>query len=127
MTIKNFWFLLLSLSFLNSCALIFKPTKEEVKVATDPPGARMIVNGDTIGKTPATLYLKPDKPYNIEFFKAGYADTIEVVNNSWDYFWLILDLPIFLGGSVYTGPSGMADMYNTLDTDTVGIKMRKVE
>ena len=59
---------------LSGCATVTGGTgPQKIKVASDPPGAAIIVDGRQCGITPATLNLDRKVEHRIELEKAGYV------------------------------------------------------
>ncbi|MFT6219826.1 MAG: hypothetical protein ACJA02_000207 [Myxococcota bacterium] len=55
----------------NSCSFANKSTVT-VPMNSNPPGARIVIDGESYGKTPAFVSLKPNKNYKATFSKQGY-------------------------------------------------------
>jgi hypothetical protein len=66
--------LLISIIFLQSCSFFNKHTAE-VKIASNPSGALILVEGRSMGRTPAVIELPPKK-YSITLQKEGYGSAI---------------------------------------------------
>ena len=81
---------------LSGCGTLFNSKGGEVNFTSNPPGADVIVNGQTLGQTPVQLDLPQDETHQV---------TIKNANGQRDFFinreigttWLILDI---LGGLV---------------------------
>lgn len=59
---------------LSGCATITGGSgQQKVKVASDPPGARVVVDGRSCGVTPTTLSLDRKVNHRIQLEKSGYA------------------------------------------------------
>lgn len=58
MKLKNLIGLVVLILMTSSCATMFTGTKSKVLISSVPPGAKIIVNGEPKGTTPATLRLK---------------------------------------------------------------------
>ncbi|MFM7620827.1 MAG: PEGA domain-containing protein [Alphaproteobacteria bacterium] len=69
-----------SIIFSSSCSF-FNSKNSEVRINTNPQGARIIINGNDHGFTPATLNI-PAKKYFINLQKDGYGSAILEVD-SW--------------------------------------------
>jgi hypothetical protein len=66
----------------SGCATIVHGSTQSIAVNTDPPGARVMVNGQDHGATPTTLNLKRGRDHQIVFDLAGYQPvTINVEKN----------------------------------------------
>jgi hypothetical protein len=64
---------------LSGCATILKGTTDHITVVTDPPGARVSVNGEDKGVSPVTFPIASDQTASIQVTKDGYQ-TEEVEN-----------------------------------------------
>jgi len=92
----SFVAVLLSIAvFLAGCATLFANKTPEVRIASDPDGAKVYVNGDFMGNTPVKLQLASNKTYTIEFRKDGYQTKTYHLNNHVGGGWIVLDI---LGG-----------------------------
>ena len=81
--------------YLAGCATIVRGSDQDVRITSDPPNARVLVNGEDRGKTPTTLNLDTGRNHQIEFEKDGYiAETLNI-NNSFTIGW-----PIF--GNIFS-------------------------
>lgn len=58
--------------FLQNCATITNGSFQKIPVTSDPPGAKILVNGDVKGSTPLNLRLKKLKSHVIRIEKEGY-------------------------------------------------------
>lgn len=77
------------------CATIVRGSNQDVRVTSDPPNARVIVNGEDRGETPTTLNLDTGRNYQIEFTKEGMDS--ETVNVTQDF---TVGWPIF--GNIFS-------------------------
>lgn len=72
------------------CASIIDGRRESVSFSSDPPGAQIIINGKTMGVTPASIFLERsdyDKA-NVLFKKEGYQDQQAFIQTSLNmWFW----------------------------------------
>lgn len=71
----------------------------EVKFDSKPQGADVILNNQTMGKTPIKLKLKNDTDYNVVLRYSGYADYNAFVDSDISAGAIVTDI-IFLGGVV---------------------------
>lgn len=74
------------------CATIFKGSKEKVNFSSEPAGATIYLNGQSMGSTPTELTLQSKTSYNVEFRKKGYQNKTVVLSNSVGAGWIILDV-----------------------------------
>jgi hypothetical protein len=59
----------------SGCATMFTGSTQQLTVSSQPPGARVIVNGSYSGVTPVALLLKTEHDYGIILQREGYRDT----------------------------------------------------
>ncbi len=60
-----------------SCSSIFNGSQQDVEVKASESGAEIIINGNNMGKTPATIKLQRGKDHIVEIKKSGY-DTYRI-------------------------------------------------
>jgi hypothetical protein len=80
-------FLVLSSVLLTSCATIFNGTKQKISFTSVPSGAAVVVRGEQVAITPATVRIKRNTQ-TIVFVKEGYQTEVFNVNHntsSWFY------------------------------------------
>jgi hypothetical protein len=58
------------------CATMFTGSAQQVTVSSQPPGARVFVNGGYSGVTPVAVLLKTERDYTITLQREGYRDTV---------------------------------------------------
>ncbi len=61
------------------CATMFTGSVENVTVSSQPPGARVFVDGAYSGVTPMTLLLKTERDHMVALQHEGYRDTVSPV------------------------------------------------
>jgi PEGA domain len=59
------------LLFTQACSLV-SPSSTNISVVTEPPGARVVVNGNNVGMSPTVYPIKRDQPVTIMITKNGY-------------------------------------------------------
>jgi hypothetical protein len=59
----------------SGCATMFTGSMQQVTVSSQPPGARVMVNGAYSGVTPVALLLKTQHDYTLTLQREGYRDT----------------------------------------------------
>jgi hypothetical protein len=69
------------LLFSSSCAMMFGEKEAMVSIASQPPGANIIIEGKNYGQTPTTLKLEA-KNYSVSLIKEGYGAT-DIKLESW--------------------------------------------
>jgi len=72
MKLVRLFSLLILLSAASSCAMMFNDKNVDVSIASNPPGANILIDGRNYGRTPATLNLEP-RNYNVILTKEGYG------------------------------------------------------
>jgi hypothetical protein len=77
---------------LAGCATIFSPGPDPVAFGSDPQGAEVIVNGQSMGHTPVTLELRPEKTYTVTFRKDGYEPASVTLTTHVQAGWVVLDI-----------------------------------
>ncbi len=83
---------------LSGCATIMNGSKQEYRIASSPPQARITVDGRYTGMTPATLELDRDHEHTVRLELAGYAPaTVRVENTTSGWFWVNLLAPPLYG------------------------------
>jgi len=96
------FFTVFSLLFLFSgCATIFEGEFRDVKVNSEPAGAKIFINGEYYSSTPLKIELRPNKTYIIEYRKKGYKTITRRIKNQIGVGWVILDvvcgvIPVFV-------------------------------
>lgn len=86
--------MIVPLFFTAGCASIIKGTSQTVSFNSNPEGAEVIVDGNSLGVTPLSVSLAKNKYTNVTFKKDGYKsrsmviekrfDGIAVINVFWD-------------------------------------------
>jgi hypothetical protein len=84
--------LALAAAALMGCATIFRPGPDPVGFGSDPQGAEVIVNGQSMGYTPVTLHLRPEKTYAVTFRKDGYEPSTVTLTTHVQAGWVVLDI-----------------------------------
>ncbi len=106
--ISNFIILLIVL-LSASCATIFSGSRQQVAVSSNPPTARVFVNGqDAMASTPCYLDLKRKSKQNITLKKDGYEDVNLTIKGKFNATTLVN----FLGFGFF-GPIGIGIDYAT--------------
>jgi hypothetical protein len=57
------------------CATMFTGNSQQLTVSSQPPGARVLLNGGYSGVTPVALLLKTEHDYSVTLQREGYQDT----------------------------------------------------
>lgn len=74
--------LLLLVPYISACATIVRGSSQDVRITSDPPNARILVNNQDRGETPTTLTLDTSNNYQITFEREGYSsETVNVTQN----------------------------------------------
>ena len=64
---------------IGGCATMFTGNTQQLTVSSQPPGARVMVNGAYSGVTPVALLLKTEHDYTLTLQREGYRDTTGAV------------------------------------------------
>ena len=115
--LKTIYFVLL-LGYFSGCATLFGPDNHHLPISSEPSGAEIYVNGFRVGSTPMILNLKPDKSYNIEFKKEGFASTTTFLNTKIDAKWVVLDI---LGGIIPVVVDATSGAWNKFDQEAINV------
>lgn len=89
--------LLAFLSSLMSCASILRGTSQVINVTSEPPGAEVLFDGQSMGVTPLSVSLAKNKYSTIMIKKQGYKTQMKQINKRFDVVALI-------GTSSYSTP-----------------------
>ncbi|MFI5263894.1 MAG: PEGA domain-containing protein [Candidatus Kapaibacterium sp.] len=106
-----------------SCAAILSSDHAKLNVDSDPQGARIIVNGEAMGKTPAQLSLDKKKDQTIIFRLDGYENRTAVVASSAGVGWIICD--ILLGGLIGIVIDAATKSWDVLEKDSIKVTLEK--
>jgi hypothetical protein len=71
------------LATMGGCATVFRGDKQKVNVVTDPPGAKLDVDGKSY-TTPTNVVLKRNKPHTLTVTKQGYEGLTFTLKGNWD-------------------------------------------
>lgn len=104
---------------LSGCAAILSGTKQRVSFTSDPPGAQVVANGQTICTTPCSAELKKKNDYTIEIRKSGYAPGRAQLESSVGGGWIVAD--ILFGGLIGIAVDGLTGAWNSFDNDSVHV------
>jgi PEGA domain-containing protein len=61
------------------CATMFTGSVQQMTVSSQPPGARVFIDGAYTGVTPMTLMLKTERDHTVTLQHEGYRDTVSPV------------------------------------------------
>ncbi len=81
-----------SLLVLAGCGALFGSNPQNVRITSDPAGARVTVNGEDRGTTPLELRLPVDKSYRVAVEAAGYPAQSRDIQKSLSVGYLVLDV-----------------------------------
>jgi hypothetical protein len=68
----------------SGCATIITGSAQQMTVSSQPPGARVFVDGAYTGVTPMTLMLKTERDHAVTLQHEGYQDTISPVTREFN-------------------------------------------
>ena len=80
-----------------SCASILRGTSQVINVTSEPPGAEVLFDGQSMGVTPLSVSLAKNKYSTIMIKKQGYKTQMKQINKRFDVVALI-------GTSSYSTP-----------------------
>jgi len=113
----------LALLFFGGCATIMHGTKQDISIASDPPGAKAIINNISV-TTPSTIPLQRKHTYRVEISKPGYESKTARVDKNFSA-WYLVNIPFIsvaggLIGLIIDAVNGA--MWN-LDPDEVRVHL----
>jgi len=109
-----------SMFMISGCAAIFNNESEDTMLRSQPSGARVIVDGRPIGRTPTEASLMSEQTHTIEFQMDGYESKSVTINYHVGVGWLILDL-ILLPALLPIIIDGVTGSWDELDTGSVDV------
>jgi hypothetical protein len=84
--------ILLMVASFSSCATVLKGDMEGVRLNSEPPAARVYINGEYYGRTPLEIELKCYESYTIEFVKEGHERVVRRITNRIGAGYVVLDV-----------------------------------
>jgi hypothetical protein len=102
-----FSILLLAMCFLiNSCALVFNGTRQNVLIKSMTKDSKIYVDGNYVGKDSVAVKLKRADNHNVIVKKDGYDTEVVAIDNHIQIGWLLYDI-IFNQFAIFTdAPTG---------------------
>jgi len=107
------------IALLSGCATVMHGPYQDVRIESDPPGAKATISPMISQRgpafldekkqtvtTPATVRLKRDNTYRVEYEKSGYKIGNQKVVSSYDWFWA----PLLCGFCEAVGEFPSADV-----------------
>ena len=104
----------------SSCATMFSGSTAEVRIASDPTGARITIDGVDMGTTPQVVSLSKKSSHIVQISKDGYNTQTVSVQKNLGIGWLVLDLFTSLIGTAVDAATGN---WNTLDPDAIAVTL----
>ena len=102
------------------CATIVKGSTQKVPVASDPPAADVLVDGNLVGATPVTVTLKRKDDHLITIQKPGFQPrSVAVVKNVGGAVWG----NIIAGGLIGWGVDAMSGAQYNLVPETISVRL----
>jgi hypothetical protein len=111
---------------LTSCGTLFSGSTDKLSFSSDPSGAKVLINGQLMGKTPVELSLPNKHPLNVEFRLKGFENKIVIVNSHLKAGYLILDIfPGFFFGIIPLVVDAATGNWKGLETNHVHATLEK--
>lgn len=104
------------------CATIFKGTTSDVRVLSEPQGAKIYRNGEFLGNAPITINAKGNESYHLEAKKEGYQDNSKTLQKDIGAGWVVLDCLSGLMGILVDAMTGA--WYYFPETTTVTLEKK---
>ncbi|MFO7447987.1 MAG: PEGA domain-containing protein [Ignavibacteriaceae bacterium] len=80
---------ILSIFYLSACSTVLNTTTEEIQLATTPPNAIIIIDGNKFGTTPQTVNIERGSNHLVKFELEGYEPyEILLTRKISSWFWL---------------------------------------
>jgi len=96
----NLFIVLISVVLLNSCATIVNGTSQQVNITSTPIEAKVIIDGEELGKTPFIADLKRKDNHIVKIELEGYKTEVITLNGKTSGW--------FFGNCLFGGIIGMA-------------------
>ena len=82
------------------CATIMHGTKQDISIASDPPGAQAVINNNMTVTTPASVALSRKHTYDVQVSKPGYTKKTARIDKNFSA-WYLINIPFFpVGGFI---------------------------
>jgi len=94
---------------MSGCATIANGRQQHVVVTSAPSGADVLLNGTSVGTTPATVRMRRREPAELEFRKAGFATQTVSVPRKVSR-WVVVNL-IYLNPLAAQGMNSVAQWF----------------
>jgi hypothetical protein len=107
---------------ITGCAALFRGSHDVVSFSSDPPGAKVYVDGMEMGKTPMQAPLVAKHDHSVQFRMDGYEATSKVISSSAGGGWIVLDV---LGGVIPIVVDAATGAWNGLDDSNVSVILDK--
>ena len=111
---KRLLFCVIAVIFISGCATIFTGSSDPITFKSVPEGAKVVVNGASIGRTPVTVPIKRSlTPPQVQIKLDGYDTQYIMLQNSFNGV-AILDV-FFLPGFIVDAATGTIMKYDILN------------
>jgi len=107
----------------SGCAAMFNGKRNAVDFNSTPANAKIYIDGQYRGTTPATLDLVAKRSHSVKISKDGYKSKTTFISKSIEAGWVVLD--VLAGGIVALVIDGYTDSWFGLDTDSVFLTLEK--
>jgi hypothetical protein len=118
---KKVLFFLLPVFLMNSCALLFNGTRQNVSVKSMTEGSKIYIDGDFVGKDMVSVKLKRGDNHNVVIKKEGYKTKIVGINSRVQAGWIVFDV-LFNWLAFFTDPTTGA--WCELDKDNIVVELQ---
>jgi hypothetical protein len=109
------------LASLTGCAAILSGSTTQVRLDSDPPGAKVYDNGSLVGTTPTEVNVIKKKDHTFEFRKTGYISMTRVDGASAGAGWIICD--VLLTGLIGVVVDAATESWNGLDYNFIKVAL----
>lgn len=106
------------------CATIAQGTKQKIEISSDPPGAAVEIDGETVGTTPMKIKLKTSLNHTVVITKEGYNEEKAALSRA---IGSAAAGNIFIWGPAGWAVDGLTGSQYRLVPDKVHVELKKEE
>jgi PEGA domain len=96
------------------CGTLMAPKQRPVQVMSNPPGAEVLVDGQSVGYTPGVVQVENKRDHNITFRLNGYNDGVCLVKSEVAVLWVVLDIWFLVPLIVDAATGGWKEITTTM-------------